>query len=683
MASMSAGALKALFTLLGLLSLGHLIFTIYKDGLPFRKELITPIDLEVVVIMAVMALPSAHLPSDSASPYVQVEVRNCKTMRDLMLFHARRIKTGRIRDPFVAAEILKFCALDERGDLQYARQVFNQIEQPNCFSWNTIMRACSDSEHQPLEAFVIFREMLQQEEVEPNRFTFPSVLKACAQMARIQEGKQVHGQIIKCGSGLDSDQFVLSNLVRLYMICGLTQDACRLFRKNAVKRAGSISEGTVVLWNVMVDGHIKNGDIIGGRRLFDEMPQRSLVSWNGMIAGYAQNGFFKEALEIFREMQLKGVNPNYVTLVSVLPAIARLGALELGKWVHAYAKKNKMEVDDVLGSALIDMYAKCGNIGKAVQLFHKLPQKNTITWSTIIGGLAMHGQAREALGYFSKMEQAGVKPSDVCYIGVLSACAHAGLVHEGRDYFNHMVKVSGLRPKLEHYGCMVDLLGRAGLLEEAEELILNMPIKPDDVIFKALLGACKMHGNVEIGKLVAESLMKLNPCDSGSYVALSNMYALLGNWDAVAKMRLMMKEIDIRKDPGCSWIEVDGMIHEFLVEDDLHPKAKEIHLMLEEMAEKLKLSGYNPDTNHVLLNIGEEEKESKLFYHSEKIAIAFGLVTTSHGTPLRIAKNLRICGDCHSSIKLISRIFNRKIVIRDRKRFHHFESGFCSCKDYW
>jgi len=391
----------------------------------------------------------------------------------------------------------------------------------------------------------------------------------------------------------------------------------------------------------------------------------------------------KEAIEMFREMQMGEVSPNYVTMISVLPAISRLGALELGKWVHLYVEKNGIEIDDVLGSALVDMYSKCGSVDKALQVFERLPKKNTITWSAIIGGLAMHGQANDAIDYFARMERAGVTPSDVTYIGVLSACSHAGLVDEGQSFFNHMVKEVSLEPRIEHYGCMVDLLGRAGHLEEAEKLVLNMPIKPDDVIWKALLGACKMHGNIEMGKRVAETLMDMAPHDSGSYVALSNMYASSENWEAVAEVRLMMREMDIRKDPGCSWIELDGVIHEFLVEDESHPRAKEIHSMLQEISKQLRLIGYRPDTAKVLLKMDEEEKESALHYHSEKIAVAFGLISTSPHTPLRIVKNLRICEDCHSSMKLISETYKRKIIVRDRKRFHHFEHGSCSCKDYW
>ncbi|PNY00656.1 pentatricopeptide repeat-containing protein at5g48910-like protein [Trifolium pratense] len=564
------------------------------------------------------------------------------------------------------------------------------MPQPNCFAWNTIIRAFSDSSSSIANnALLIFCQMMFDGIVEPNSFTFPSVLKACSVVAGLEEGKQVHGLVVKFG--FVDDEFVVSNLLRMYVLCGSIEDASVLFHKNVGDLSSEIrvrdkrrQEGNVVLCNVMIDGYVRIGKIDAARELFDEMQQKSVVSWNAMISGYAQNGFFKEAVDLFhRMMEMGDVSPNRVTLVSVLPAISRLGALELGKWVHLYAERKGVRIDEVLGSALIDMYAKCGNIEKAIQVFKKLSKTNVIAWNAMIGGLAMHGKAKDVLDCFSRMERSGISPSDVTYIAILSACSHAGLVEKGRSIFNDMVNRVGLEPRIEHYGCMVDLLGRAGYLEEAEELITNMPIKSDDVIWKALLGACKLHKNVEIGRRAAEVLMKLAPHDSGAYVALSNLYASSGNWDGVAEVRMMMKELDIRKDPGCSWIEIDGVIHEFLVEDDSHPRAKEIHSMLKEISNKLSLVGHIQDTTQVLLKIDEEHKESLLHYHSEKIAVAFGLISTSPKTPLQIVKNLRICEDCHSSMKLISKVYQRRIIIRDRKRFHHFENGSCSCMDYW
>ncbi|KAL5975489.1 Pentatricopeptide repeat-containing protein [Asimina triloba] len=617
------------------------------------------------------ALPSSSSSSSSSSSpsLILPQIKTCKTLRDLQQLHAQTIKTGRIRDPVVAAEVLKFYALSAKHrDLQYACNVFCQMEEPNCFSWNTIIRAISESD-EPYAGVIVFRRMLCSESIEPNQYTFPSVLKACAETVGIEEGKQVHGQIVK--RGLEGDGFICSNLVRMYVFCGAMDDAHRLFDRitecdvalSGDEREG---EGNVVLWNVVIDGYLRNGAVEDARRLFDEMPRRSLISWNSMIAGYAQNGFFKKALEVFHKMQMADVQPNYVTLISVLPAISRLGALDLGKWVHAFAQKNKIGIDDVLGSALIDMYSKCGNIDEALQVFRGLPQQSAITWSTIIGGLAMNGRAKNAIDYFLQMERAGATPNDVAFIGILSACSHAGLVDEGRSYFSKMTREYGLKPRLEQYGCMVDLLSRAGLLKEAEELILNMPMEPDDVIWKSLLGACRIYSNAEMGENVAKRLLELAPHDSGCYVLLSNMYASLGKWEAVAEVRLMMKKMDIRKDPGCSWIAIDGKIHEFLVQDDSHPRAKEIQSMLDEMADRLRSVGYAPDTTQVLLNIDEEERESVLYYHSEKLAIAFGLISTTPSTTLRVEKNLRICGDCHLSIKLISKLYNRKIIVKDR-----------------
>ncbi|KAG7014490.1 Pentatricopeptide repeat-containing protein, partial [Cucurbita argyrosperma subsp. argyrosperma] len=628
------------------------------------------------------AQPSSVLPRS---------ITSCKTARDLKQLHAVFIKTGQIQDPLTAAEVIRFCAFSSQRNIDYARAVFHQMPEPNCFCWNTILRVLAESnnEHHQSEALMLFRGMLCDGRVKPNRFTFPSVLKACARASRLREGKQVHGLIVKFG--FDGDEFVISNLVRMYVMCAIMEDAYSLFCKSVVDFDGSCQmevdkrrqDGNVVLWNIMIDGHVRLGDFRSARNLFDEMPQRSVVSWNVMISGYAQNGHFIEAINMFQEMQISNIDPNYVTLVSVLPAISRIGALELGKWIHLYAGKNKIDIDDVLGSALVDMYSKCGSIEKALQVFERLPKRNAITWNAIISAFAMHGRAEDAIDYFHLIEKAGVTPNDVTYIGILSACSHAGLVEEGRSFFSHMVKVVGLQPRIEHYGCMVDLLGRAGRLEEAEELIKNMPMAPDDVIWKALLGACKMHKNIEMGERVAEILMELAPHDSGSYVALSNMYASLGNWEAVAGVRMKMKGMDIRKDPGCSWVEIQGIIHEFLVEDDSHPRAKEIQAMLEEMSMKLRLNGYKPNTLEVFLNADEEHKARALQYHSEKIAVAFGLISTAPQYPLKIVKNLRICEDCHASLKLISLIYKRRIIVRDRKRFHHFDHGSCSCMDYW
>ncbi|XP_042413522.1 pentatricopeptide repeat-containing protein At5g48910-like [Zingiber officinale] len=624
-------------------------------------------------------LLSVPFPPITPSPSSLISLlKLSSSLHGVRQLHALAIKTGLFRDPLVAAEILRSSVLSQRRDLRYGRSVFDQMPDPNCFSWNTLIRAYAESEEAPSHALALFAQMLlSSTTTQPNQYTFPSVLKACACIQAAEAGTQIHGQVVKLG--WSDDAFILTNLVRMYSSCGFMQDACKLVDSSLLPDA----DASVVLHNTLIDGFFRLGMVEQARQLFDRMPNKSVISWNGMISKYAQIGLFKEAIALFRKMQMEGMEHNFVTLVSVLPAISHMCALELGEWVHAYAEKNDIEIDDVLGSALVDMYSKCGNINKAIQVFEQLPKHNPITWSAMISGLAMHGRAAEARDCFQRMEKAGVIPTDIVFVGVLNACSHAGLVEEGKSYFRRMVNVHGLRPKLEHYGCMVDLLGRAGLLEEAEELVLSMSVNPDDVIYKALLSSCKMHGNVEIGMRAAKRLMEHFSSDGDSMVLLSNFYASLGDWGTVSQVRLMMKELDIKKDPGCSWITVNGRIHEFVVEDNTHPQSRKIHLMLAEMADKLHEAGYVPDTTQVTLNIEKEEKESTLLYHSEKIAIAFGLISTNPGTTLHVVKNLRICGDCHSSIKLIAKVYGRRIIVRDRSRFHHFEEGLCSCNDYW
>ncbi|PKA47074.1 Pentatricopeptide repeat-containing protein [Apostasia shenzhenica] len=625
-----------------------------------------------------MLLSASPNSLDSSSSSVLLDLKKCKSVKDLRQLHAFAIKTGQIHEPLMAPEVLRCAGLSDDRELDYALKVFDQMAKPNIFSWNTIIRAFSESDEDHQQALRLFVEMLHREQNGPNCHTYPSILKACATISAIEEGKQIHCHSIKLG--FNTEEFVLTNLTRLYAMCGSMEDATRLVQKSFLSHE---NEANAVLHNILIDGYCRHKLISKATKVFDEMTCKSVISWNGMISRYTEAGLFKEAVIVFYKMQDENVRPNFVTLVSVLPAISRLGALELGKWVHVFAEKNEIEVDDVLGSALVDMYAKCGSIESALQLFDNLPKRSPVTWSALIGGLAIHGRARDAINYFVTMKQDGIMPTSVVFLCILNACSHGGLVEEGRVHFNEMIGIYGLKPKIEHYGCMVDMLSRAGYLQEAEELIKKMPMKPDDVIYKALLSACRIHGNSEIGLRWANHLLDLAPGGGDCCVLLSNFYASMGDWKAVAEMRLRMKKLDARKNPGCSWIEAGGEIHEFVMEDNSHPQSSEISLMLVEMARKLKEEGYVPDTKGVLLNVDEQEKENIVLYHSEKIATAFGLIGTEPGTTIRVVKNLRICKDCHDWLKLASKIYERRIIVRDRSRFHHFESGFCSCKDYW
>ncbi|XP_050368129.1 pentatricopeptide repeat-containing protein At1g08070, chloroplastic-like [Argentina anserina] len=539
--------------------------------------------------------------------------------------------------------------------------------------WNTIIRGYSLSST-PLRAVEFYRMMILSG-TEPNSYTFPFVLKSCARIgAASPEGKQLHGHVLKLGLGCDA--FVHTSLINMYAKSGELENARLVFDKSCLRDA--------VSYTALITGYVSRGCMDDARRLFDEMLARDAVSWNAMISGYAQSGRFEEALGLFEEMRRANVVPNESTMVSVLSACAHLGALDLGKWIHVYIDKKLQSLSNApLQTSLIDMYAKCGNIEAAKQVFDGMEDKSLASWNAMITGLAMHGEANAALELFSKMGDEGIKPDDITFVGVLSACNHGGLVDLGRKYFSSMTKDYNISPQLQHYGCMIDLLGRAGLLDEAEALMKTMEMKPDGAVWGSLLGACRTHKRVEMGEYVAKHVFELEPENAGAYVLLSNIYAGAGMWDDVARIRTTLNDMGIKKVPGSTSIEVDSVVHEFLVGDKVHPLSEEIYEMLKEMDRLLDMAGFVPDTSEVLYDMDEEWKEGVLSHHSEKLAIAFGLISTKPGTTIRIVKNLRVCGNCHSATKLISKIFNREIIARDRNRFHHFRDGSCSCNDNW
>ncbi|XP_017983917.1 PREDICTED: pentatricopeptide repeat-containing protein At1g08070, chloroplastic [Theobroma cacao] len=736
-----------------------------------------------------MALPSTsvsispfplHLLPSSDPPYKLLQnhpslslLSKCRTIQTLKQVHCHIIKTGLHHTQFALSKLIEFCAVSPFGDLPYALLLFESIVEPNQVIWNTMIRGFSLSSSPGL-ALEFYVKMIWSGIV-PNSYTFPFVLKSCAKTASSQEGKQIHGQVLKLG--LESDAFVHTSLINMYaqngefgnarlvfdkshlrdtvsytalitgyvsigymenarklfdeipirdvvswnaMIAGYAQtgqheEALAFFEEmiganvvpnestlvsvlSACAQSGSLELGTWVrswinehglgsnihLANALIDMYSKCGDLDTAFDLFEGLQQRDVISWNVMIGGYTHMSYYKEALGLFRRMLRSNIEPSDVTFLSVLPACANLGALDLGKWIHAYIDKNFQNSTNIsLWTSLIDMYAKCGSIEAAQQVFNGMEQKNLASWNAMISGLAMHGLADKALELFSQMMGGGLKPDDITFVGVLSACTHAGLLDLGRQYFSSMGQEYAISPDLQHYGCMVNLLGRAGLFDEAEALIQNMEMKPDGAIWGSLLGACRVHKRVELGESVAQRLLELEPDNPGAYVLLSNIYAGAGRWDDVARIRTLLNNKGMKKVPGCSSIEVDSVVHEFLVSDKVHPRCKEIYDKLNEVDTLLEKAGFVPDTSEVIRDMDEEWKEGALSHHSEKLAIAFGLISTKPGTTIRIVKNLRVCGNCHSATKLISKIFNREIIARDRNRFHHFKDGFCSCKDYW
>ncbi|XP_031493940.1 pentatricopeptide repeat-containing protein ELI1, chloroplastic [Nymphaea colorata] len=599
-----------------------------------------------------------------------VLLERCKTLDHVLQVHAAVVKQGLVQDDLLMFKLLR--SYSNSGSTRLAHLVFDRIAEPNVFFWTGLIRSYSVNGHHP-QAISLYYQM-QGRGVQPNAVTLSTVLKSCSVDFALRDGECIHGHALKLQ--LVSDVFVKSVLIDMYARCGRVQSARQLFDE--------ITERNVVAWTAMITCYAKLGDVDVARMLFDKMPERDVVCWNAMIDGYTQHGKCSEALALFQSMLREfNMKPNEVTMLSVISACAQLGSIESGRWVHSYVRNIGLHTRVRVNTALIDMYCKCGDWDDACYVFDNMQERDIVSWNAMIAGYAMHGKSKEALQLFSELTELEFQPTDITFIGLLNACSHAGLVNDGRKFFESMRDKFGIEPKIEHYGCMVDLLGRAGLLDEAYELVKSMRIAPDPVLWGSLLGACRLHGNIKLGEQIASFLMENGLANSGTYVLLSNMFAAAGNWKEAARVRTLMKDSGVHKEPGCSSIEVNNKTHEFLAGDMNHPRCKEIHIMLDKLNELLKLEGYVPQTEIVLHDIEDKHKEQSLAIHSERLAIAFGLISTEPGTTIKIVKNLRVCVDCHTVTKMISKITGRKIVVRDRSRFHHFIDGTCSCGDYW
>eukprot|EP01018_Ginkgo_biloba_P017192 Gb_07106 [translate_table: standard] len=656
---------------------------------------------------------------------------NKKALPEGKLVHAHIIQTGFKPKIYLGNRLVTIYA--KCGSLVDARRVLDEMPELNVVSWTLMISAYAKHGYSK-QALTLFYQM-RLTGIQPNEFTFISVLPACADLSNLEHGKGVHEGIIVSGSQFNL--FLASALVGMYVKCGSIEDARKVFDKmsernvvvwnamiagyaqnghvdEALKLFQKMPERDVVTWTSMIAGYTQNGQVDEAMELFKEMPERDLVSWNTMIAGYAQNGQIDEAVKLFQDMpepdavswntvitaytthgqgqealtlyyqmQQTDIQPTQFTFTSVLSACANLAALEQGREIHEDIIRCGFQFEVSVGNALLHMYAKCGSINEARNMFDQMSRRDIVSWNAMIAGYAMHGFGKEAIQLFEQMKHCNTTPDHVTFLGVLSACCHAGLVDDGWQCFDSMSRDYHITPAVEHYCCMVDLLGRAGLLKEAQDLIYKMPVKPDAALWGSLLGACRIHNNIELGEHVAELLFELDPQNTAPYVLLSNIYAATGRWDAIENVRKMMRDRGVTKKPGCSWIEVNNKVYTFLVGDRSHPEVEEIYAELERLSGQMREAGYVPNTRFVLQDVEEEQKEHILCHHSEKLAIVFGLINTPPGTPVRIVKNLRVCGDCHSATKFMSKIVEREIVVRDANRFHHFKDGKCSCGDYW
>ncbi|XP_031264712.1 putative pentatricopeptide repeat-containing protein At5g09950 [Pistacia vera] len=630
------------------------------------------------------------------------------------------------------------------GAIEDSKSVFALMDEKDSVSWNTMISGLDQNER--FEDAVMSFYAMRGDGLMPSNFTLISSLSSCASLGWIMLGRQIHGEGLKLG--LDLDVSVSNALLSMYGDTRCLTECLKLFSLmpeydrvswNSVIGAlansdGSVSEAVkyylgmmragytlnrvtfisilaaasslflgelghqihaqVIKYHVVDDTTIDNallacygkcGETDECEKIFSRMSERKDdVSWNSMISGYIHNELLPKAMDLVWFMMQRGQRLDHFTFATVLSACASVATLERGMEVHACSIRACLESDVVVGSAIIDMYSKCGRIDYASRFFDMMPARNVYSWNSMISGYARHGHGDKALSLFSQMKLNGPLPDHVTFVGVLSACSHAGLVDEGFKHFKSMSQVYGLASRMEHFSCMVDLLGRAGELDKIEDFVKKMPIKPNILIWRTVLGACcRASGrNTELGRKAANMLFEMEPQNAVNYVLLANMYASGGKWEDVAKARKAMKEAEVKKEAGCSWVTMKDGVHVFVAGDKSHPEKDLIYEKLMELNQKMRDAGYVPQTKFALFDLDPESKEEVLSYHSEKIAVAF-VLTRSSGLPIRIMKNLRVCGDCHSAFKFISKIVGRQIVLRDSNRFHHFNNGKCSCGDYW
>ncbi|KAF8718525.1 hypothetical protein HU200_025300 [Digitaria exilis] len=434
---------------------------------------------------------------------------------------------------------------------------------------------------------------------------------------------------------------------------------------DALALLSSVPSPDVCSYNTLVAALARSPrGLASARALFDRMPRRDHFSWSAIVSAHARHGQPRAALAFYRRMlrEPEGAGAdNEFTASSALAAATAARCVRSGRELHCHVIRRGIDADAVVWSALADMYAKCGRVEDA----------------------RSNGQPEEALCYFNMFLRSGLRPDHVMFVGALSACAHAGLVDKGLEIFHSIKDEYGIDHTADHYACVIDLLSRSGQFELAEEMINKMAVKPNKFLWASLLGGCRIHKNVRLARWAAEALFEIEPENPATYVTLANIYASVGLFDEVENVRKIMESKGITKMPASSWIEVGKRVHVFLVGDKSHPRAKEIYALLKKMYVKMREEGYVADISFVLHDVEEEQKEQDIGYHSERLAVAFGIIATPGDAPIKVFKNLRICGDCHATIKFISRIVQREIIVRDSNRFHHFKNGICSCRDYW
>ncbi|CAH9069423.1 unnamed protein product [Cuscuta europaea] len=558
-----------------------------------------------------------------------------------------------------------------------ARTVFDDLSvKKDVVSWTT-MCSCYVKCRLPIKAIDIFRQMMFYG-VWPNSVTLSSLLPACSDLKYLTLGREIHGHVIRKGMG--DNVFVCSALVDMYASCSRIKKAELVFLNTP--------RVDVVIWNVVISAYLSHGEYEKAMCMFSQMRNEFGLklnedSWNAVIGGCVKCGETARSLELLTEMQKSGTKPNLITITTILPACAYLESIRVGKEIHSFISRHGFLDDITTATALLLLYSKCGSLELSRRVFDRMPNKDTIAYNTMIFANTIHGEGAEAVLLFNRMISSGLKPNKVTFTAVLSGCSHSRLVDEGFTIFHVMSKDHGVEPDEQHYSCLVDVFSRAGRLEEAYCFIKEMPMKPTASAWGALLAGCKVYKNVRLGEIVANQLFMVEPENPGNYVMLSNIFEASKLREEALKTRELMRERGIKKLPGRSWVQVKNKTYSFVSGDKSHNQSEEIYKFLNGIREKMRVAGRLPDTDFVLQDVDVEEKESSLCYHSEKLAVAFGILNLKEGSTLTVFKNLRICGDCHNTIKFIAELVGLRIVVRDSLRFHHFKDGLCSCKEFW
>ncbi|KMT04938.1 hypothetical protein BVRB_7g171040 [Beta vulgaris subsp. vulgaris] len=466
------------------------------------------------------------------------------------------------------------------------KQFHKQVVDPIVPWTSSIARLCKNGK---LSAAVNEFTRMRISGIEPNHITFITLLSGIAHYPSQGHhfAASMHAYVLKLG--LDRPNVKVGTaIVDMYSKCGLVELARltfdHIFHKNSVS------------WNTMIDGYMRNDKIDNALQLFDEMPKRDAISWTALIGGFVKKGLYKKALQCFCEMQLDGVEPDYVTVIAVLSACANLGALSLGLWTNRFVMGKDFQDNIRLCNTFIDMYSRCGRVDFARYIFEKMPTRSLVSWNSMLGGFAANGHVEEALTLFDRMQREGFSPDGVSFTGALTACSHAGFVDKGLKYFDDMKRVHNLPPRIEHYGCLVDLYSRAGRLEDALHVVKNMPMKPNEVVLGSLLAACRNCGDIGLAEMVMKFLVELDPSSDSNYVMLANMYAAVGSWEGAGKVRRKMKTRGIQKKPGISSIEIEGGVHVFMAGDKSHSGTDSIYEIMELLSYDLGIYGYIPET---------------------------------------------------------------------------------------